>query len=83
MASVQFQNADDGAYPAEFLRSVAIGRERIHESPAPLMAENISSADAATAYRIRRGGEDAYREPPLPHSKRTSGSLYKWNDDKK
>lgn len=45
------------------------------ESLVSLSARNSSSADAATAWRVRRGSK------PLPYSKRTMGSLYDFNQE--
>lgn len=77
MASIQFS----GAQPVQSLSfdpnhrmGVEIGREAERESPVALSARNMSSADAATAWRVRRNG------PPLPYSKRTMGSLYDFTD---
>lgn len=53
-----------------------IGKEPDYEVPVALGARTMSSADQATAWRLRRGG----REKPLPHSKRTMGSLYNFDN---
>lgn len=51
------------------------GREGDEESPVSLSSRNLSSADAATAWRVRRQGK------PLPYSKKTMGSLYDFNQE--
>jgi hypothetical protein len=43
----------------------------------PLSAKTLSSSDRYTAWRLRRGAA----EPPQPHSRRTSGSLYNFDQE--
>jgi hypothetical protein len=43
----------------------------------PLSAKTLSSYDRYTAWRLRRGAA----EPPQPHSRRTSGSLYNFDQE--
>ena len=43
---------------------------------APLGAGMSSSADKMTAWRLKRSGS----EPPQPYSKRTSGSIYRFEE---
>lgn len=75
MASIQFSSTQP-VQPVTFSTDsnhrmgVEIGRESERESPVALSARNMSSADAATAWRVRRNG------PPLPYSRKTMGSLY-------
>lgn len=75
-ASVQFASSMDDMEDEGHRYAVEIGREREYESPAPLSSGNMSSAEAATAWRIRRGRN----EPPLPYSKRTRKSLYDFDE---
>lgn len=75
MASIQFSSTQP-VQPVSFSSDpnhrmgVEIGREYEREAPVALSAKNMSSADAATAWRVRRNG------PPLPYSRKTMGSLY-------
>lgn len=73
MASVQFKDAP--ASGMQHRMGVEIGQEAEHESPVSLSSKNISSADAATAWRVRRSGK------PLPYSRRTMGSLYDFSQE--
>lgn len=43
---------------------------------APLSAKTLSSADRVTAWRLRRGANEA----PQPYSARTAGSLYTFDE---
>ncbi len=43
----------------------------------PYMSGTVSSAERATAWRLHRDGVSL----PQPLSKRTSGSIYRWNDE--
>lgn len=43
----------------------------------PLSSKTLSSYDRYTAWRLRRGSA----EPPQPHSRRTSGSLYNFDQE--
>ena len=43
----------------------------------PYMAGTGTSAERATAWRMHRDGAAL----PQPFSKRTSGSIYRWNDE--
>ena len=43
----------------------------------PYMQGTGTSADRATAWRMHRDGAAL----PQPFSKRTSGSIYRWNDE--
>lgn len=79
MASIQFSNAQP-VQPVTFVNDpnhrmgVEIGREYEREAPVALSSRNMNSADAATAWRVRRNG------PPLPYSKRTSGSYFRFDE---
>ena len=80
MASIQFSSTQP-VQPTQFVSDpnhrmgVEIGREYEREAPIALSAANMTSADAATAWRVRRNG------PPLPYSKKTSGSLYRFDKE--
>jgi hypothetical protein len=77
MASIQFSNTQpvQPDFSGGHRMGVEIGREKEQEAPIALSAQNLTSADAATAWRVRRNG------PPLPYSKRTSGSLYRFDKE--
>lgn len=80
MASIQFSGAQP-VQPVSFnvdpnhRMGIEIGREYEREAPVALSARNMSSADAATAWRVRRNG------PPMPYSRKTMGSLYDFNQE--
>lgn len=67
MASIQFVSPHR--------EGVMIGKEPDYEVPVALSGRTLTSSDQATAWRLRRGG----REKPMPHSKRTMGSLYNFD----
>lgn len=74
-SSAQFANVNPSSFDPNHRMGVEIGREAEEEMPAPLSAKNMSSADAATAWRVRRAGK------PLPYSRRTMGSLYDFSQE--
>jgi hypothetical protein len=74
-SSVQFNGVNPSSFDPNHRMGVEIGREAEQELPAPLQAQNMASADAATAWRVRKSGK------PLPYSKRTMGSLYDFSKD--
>lgn len=76
-ASVQFKQVDD-QYSAHQREAANATREHDEDVPAPLSAGNMSSADAAVAWRIRRGRHDKV----LPYSKKTRSSMYDFKEDK-
>jgi hypothetical protein len=77
MASIQFSSTQpvQPDFSGGHRKSAETGRESEQESPVALSAANSTSADAATAWRVRRNG------PPLPFSKRTAGSLYRFDKE--
>lgn len=74
-SSVQFNGVNSSSFDPNHRMGVEIGREMEEEAPVSLSSRNMSSADAATAWRVRRSGK------PLPYSRKTMGSLYDFNQE--
>lgn len=74
-SSVQFGNVNASSFDPNHRMGVEIGREYEDEMPTPLSAKTLASADAATAWKVRRSGR------PLPYSKKTMGSLYDFTQE--
>jgi hypothetical protein len=84
MASMQFATAlpfrigADASYSFD-AKQVGSANPQYMGSPdvTPLSAKTLSSYDRYTAWRLRRGGDEA----PQPLSKRTLGSLYNFDQE--
>lgn len=74
-SSAQFGNVNASSFDPTPRMSAEAGRENEEEAPVSLSSRNMSSADAATAWRVRRSGK------PLPYSRKTMGSLYDFNQE--
>lgn len=74
-SSAQFGNVNASSFDPNHRMSAETGRDNEEEAPISLSSRNMSSADAATAWRVRRSGK------PLPYSRKTMGSLYDFNQE--
>lgn len=82
MASMQFATAhqvqigaDDEYSTGEHQTGKANPQYQGVPDVAPLSASTMSSADRVTAWRLRRTANEA----PQPYSKKTAGSIYKFD----
>lgn len=85
MASVQFSpmhpthmpsSEEEGGRGSQSQVGSAHPEYRGPADVSPIGAGMSSSADKMTAWRLKRGAND----PPQPYSKRTSGSIYKFEE---
>lgn len=79
MASTSGSSAQFRKSPVEIGTWTADQTEVFAKTPdvVPYMQGTGTSADRATAWRMHRDGAAL----PQPFSKRTSGSIYRWNDE--
>lgn len=74
-SAAQFNGVNTSSFTPTHGMPAEGGRESEYEPPVSLSSRNMSSADAATAWRVRRSGK------PLPYSRKTMGSLYDFNQE--